>query len=350
MLTYLFKKIIYSLSVLLGVIVLVFVLFNISADNAASMTMGQRTDTKSIEAINKEFGLDKPMATRLLLYINDLMPISIYEDNNENQIKYKYIHLVQFSNKAVVIKKPYLRQSYQSRQSVYDIVASSLVGTFILAFAAMFFATLAGIFLGVICSIYKDKWQDKTILLVSTIGISLPSFFAAIIISWLFGFYLSKYTVLDMTGSFLDYDLETGNYIRWRNIILPAFTLGIRPLAIIIQLTRSSMLEVLQQDYIRTAKAKGLSLFEVVKRHALPNALNPVITAISGWFASLMAGAFFVEYVFNWKGIGKVTVEALDKSDLPVVMGAVVAVASMFVIVNLLVDISYRWLDPRIRE
>jgi peptide/nickel transport system permease protein len=314
------------------------------------MTMGQRTDAKSIEAINKEFGLDKPMFTRLVLYINDLMPISIYESSNENQTKYRYISLLNFSNQTLVLKKPYLRQSYQSRQSVYDIVSASLVGTFILALTAMLFATIMGIGLGIICSIYKDKWQDKSILLISTIGISLPSFFAAIIISWLFGFYLSKYTGLDMTGSLLEYDIEAGNYIRWRNIILPAFTLGIRPLAIIIQLTRSSMLEVLQQDYIRTAKAKGLSLYKVIMKHALPNALNPVITAISGWFASLMAGAFFVEYVFNWKGIGKVTVEALEKSDLPVVMGAVVAVASMFVIVNLLVDISYRWLDPRIRE
>ncbi len=329
---------------------MVFILFNVSADNAASMTMGQRTDAKSIEAINKEFGLDKPMFTRLVLYINDLMPISIYESSNENQTKYRYISLLNFSNQTLVLKKPYLRQSYQSRQSVYDIVSASLVGTFILALTAMLFATIMGIGLGIICSIYKDKWQDKSILLISTIGISLPSFFAAIIISWLFGFYLSKYTGLDMTGSLLEYDIEAGNYIRWRNIILPAFTLGIRPLAIIIQLTRSSMLEVLQQDYIRTAKAKGLSLYKVIMKHALPNALNPVITAISGWFASLMAGAFFVEYVFNWKGIGKVTVEALEKSDLPVVMGAVVAVASMFVIVNLLVDISYRWLDPRIRE
>lgn len=329
---------------------MVFILFNVSADNAASMTMGQRTDAKSIEAINKEFGLDKPMFTRLVLYINDLVPISIYESSNENQTKYRYISLLNFSNQTLVLKKPYLRQSYQSRQSVYDIVSASLVGTFILALTAMLFATIMGIGLGIICSIYKDKWQDKSILLISTIGISLPSFFAAIIISWLFGFYLSKYTGLDMTGSLLEYDIDEGNYIRWRNIILPAFTLGIRPLAIIIQLTRSSMLEVLQQDYIRTAKAKGLSIYKVIMKHALPNALNPVITAISGWFASLMAGAFFVEYVFNWKGIGKVTVEALEKSDLPVVMGAVVAVASMFVIVNLLVDISYRWLDPRIRE
>ncbi|MBI3232509.1 MAG: ABC transporter permease [Bacteroidetes bacterium] len=346
---YLIKKTIYSLTVLLGVVVMVFLLFNATTDNAASMTMGQRSDVMSIEAVNKEFGLDKPPTERLLLYINDLLPISIYTTNQENKQKYNYIELLNFNTKVLVLKKPYLRQSYQSRQGVNQIIVSSLAGTFVLALAAMLFACLVGILFGIICALYKDKWQDKSILFVSTIGISMPSFFAAIIISWFFGFLLNRYTGLDMTGSLYDYDITTGNYIRWRNLILPAFTLGMRPLAIITQLTRSSMLDILHQDFIRTAKAKGLSPTKVVMKHALRNALNPVITSVSGWFASLMAGAFFVEYVFNWKGIGKVTVEALEKSDLPVVMGAVVTVAAIFVVINLLVDLSYRWLDPRMR-
>jgi len=130
---------------------------------------------------------------------------------------------------------------------------------------------------------------------------------------------------------------------------LPAITLGIRPLAIIVQLTRSAMLDVLSKDYIRTAFAKGLSQHAVVWKHALPNALNPVATAVTGWFAELLAGAFFVEYIFNWNGIGKVTTDALNNLDFPVVMGSVLITATFFVVVNILADILYGIIDPRIR-
>ncbi|RBB93869.1 ABC transporter permease, partial [Pseudomonas sp. MWU12-2115] len=132
------------------------------------------------------------------------------------------------------------------------------------------------------------------------------------------------------------------------NLVLPALTLGIRPLAIITQLTRSAMLDVLDQDFIRTAYAKGLSKKSVIFRHALRNALNPVITAVTGWFAELLAGAFFVEYIFGWKGIGKVTVDALEKLDFPVVMGSVLVMASFFILVNLMADILYGIIDPRV--
>ena len=137
--------------------------------------------------------------------------------------------------------------------------------------------------------------------------------------------------------------------MQLKNLILPALTLGIRPLSVIIQLSRNSLLEVLSMDYVRTATAKGLSKFTVIFKHALRNALNPVVTAVSGWFASLLAGAVFVEYIFAWNGIGKEIVDALNKMDLPVVMGAVLFIASIFVIINILVDLIYGWLDPRIK-
>jgi peptide/nickel transport system permease protein len=133
-----------------------------------------------------------------------------------------------------------------------------------------------------------------------------------------------------------------------KNLVLPAFTLGIRPLAIITQLTRSAMLDVLSQDYIRTAYAKGLSKRTIILKHALRNALNPVITAVSGWFAELLAGAFFIEYIFGWKGIGKTTVDALEKLDYPVVTGAVLFSACIFVVINLAADWLYKKTDPRI--
>jgi peptide/nickel transport system permease protein len=153
-----------------------------------------------------------------------------------------------------------------------------------------------------------------------------------------------------MTGSLYEVDdYGRGSFLQLKNLILPALTLGIRPLSVIIQLSRNSLLEVLSKDYIRTATAKGLSKFTVIFKHALRNALNPVVTAVSGWFASLLAGAVFVEYIFAWNGIGKEIVDALNKMDLPVVMGAVLFIASIFVIINILVDLIYGWLDPRIK-
>jgi peptide/nickel transport system permease protein len=179
---------------------------------------------------------------------------------------------------------------------------------------------------------------------------SLPSFFAAILMAWIFAFVLADFTGLNMFGSlFTVDDFGRGEYLDLKNLILPALTLGIRPLAVITGLTRNSMLEVLSQDYIRTARAKGLSYYRVITRHALRNALNPVVTAVSGWFASLMAGAVFVEYVFDWKGIGVVIVNGLEKYDFPVVMGAVLFIAVMLVIINIFVDIIYGLLDPRVR-
>lgn len=213
----------------------------------------------------------------------------------------------------------------------------------------MIFATFIGIFLGVISAVNKDTWIDRSANAFAILGISAPSFFAGIIIAWLFGFVLGDYTGLNMSGSLYNYDPFRGEVMNWKNLILPMITLGIRPLAIIVQLTRSAMLDVLSMDYIRTARAKGLSNRQVIYRHALRNALNPVVTAISGWFASLLAGSFFVEYIFGYNGLGKATVDALELSDFPVVMGSILFVAFIFVIINILVDIAYAFIDPRVK-
>jgi ABC-type dipeptide/oligopeptide/nickel transport system permease component len=156
-------------------------------------------------------------------------------------------------------------------------------------------------------------------------------------------------TGLEMTGSLYSVDVWKGEYLTLENLILPALTLGIRPLGVVVQLTRSSMLEVMSMDYIRTARAKGLSEWKVVLKHALKNALNPVVTAVSGWFASLLAGAVFVEFIFGWKGLGLEIFTSLQKEDLPVVMGSVIVIASTFVLLNILVDILYGVIDPRVR-
>ncbi|MCF8388251.1 MAG: ABC transporter permease, partial [Bacteroidales bacterium] len=201
-----------------------------------------------------------------------------------------------------------------------------------------------------ILAIKRNKVLDKLALVFSVLGMSLPSFFAAILNAWIFAFVLAEFTGLNMTGSLYSVDdFGQGEYLDLKNLILPAITLGIRPLAIVVELTKNSLLDVLSQDYIRTARAKGLSNTRVVIRHALKNALNPVITAISGWFASLMAGAVFVEFIFDWKGVGVVIVDALELYDFPVLMGAVLFISVILVIINIFVDIVYGFLDPRVR-
>jgi peptide/nickel transport system permease protein len=214
----------------------------------------------------------------------------------------------------------------------------------------MIFATVIGVLLGVLAAVKQNTWLDTGSIFASVLGISAPSFFMGIVLAYLFGFVLTGYTGLHMTGSLFAVDPFTGKELQLKNLVLPAITLGIRPLAIITQLTRSAMLDVLSQDYIRTAYAKGLSKRTVIFKHALRNALNPVITAITGWFAELLAGAFFVEYIFGWKGIGKVTVDALEKLDFPVVMGSVLITATFFILVNILADLLYGLVDPRVKQ
>ena len=315
--------------------------------------MGQTGDAATQANIRKELYLDQPKWKQFLHYVNDVSPLSFH---SATEIKEKKLRGLFVGNKKkpdsyrVGIKVPYLRKSYQTKKEVGSLLAEALPGTLILALAAMFIAILIGIPLGIIAAVKKGTWLDTSSVFASIVGISAPSFFMGIIIAYLFGFLLSDWTGLHINGNWFDVDEISGERkLTLRNLVLPAFTLGIRPLAIITQLTRSAMLDVLSQDYIRTAYAKGLSERQVVWKHALRNALNPVITAVTGWFAELLAGAFFVEYIFGWKGIGKITVDALEKLDFPVVMGAVLVSAMFFIIMNILADILYGVVDPRVR-
>ncbi|TDQ10320.1 ABC transporter permease [Pedobacter metabolipauper] len=349
MISYAIKKFIYGFAVMAGVVVVVFVLFNVLPGDPARMTLGQRSDVQSLEAVRKEFGLDRSRPVQFFLYLNDLSPIGFHEDNPEAEEKYHYLKLIHFDSDVLVVKWPYLRRSYQTKRDVTTILTETVPNTFILALTAMIFATLIGVFLGVLSAVHKDTWIDKAANAFAILGISAPSFFAGIIIAWLFGFVLSEYTGLNMSGSLYSYDPFKGEIMTWKNLWLPMVTLGLRPLAIIVQLTRSAMLDVLAQDYIRTARAKGLGRNAIIYKHALRNALNPVITAISGWFASLLAGSFFVEYIFGYNGLGRTTVTALEMSDFPVVMGSILFIAFVFVIINILVDVLYAFVDPRVK-
>jgi peptide/nickel transport system permease protein len=313
------------------------------------------------------------------------------------------------SGNALYFKAPYLKRSFLTDKGVSGILSEVMPGTFILAVVSIVLALIAGLLLGIVSALKKDGFYDRLILFISALGMSGPSFFVAMLVAWLgavvwrehvfislcflitlaafiaaglvyrrvgkaaiwgipcvlaitawfvaetsWGAWLNAGltlpgTGLNMTGSLYSVDVWRGEFLDVKNLILPVITLVVRPLSVIVQLTRSSLLEVMQQDYIRTARAKGLSEREVIFKHALRNALNPVITAVSGWFASLLAGAIFVEFVFGWKGLGQQMFTAIENQDLPVVMGGVIVIASAFVLINLVVDILYGWIDPRVR-
>lgn len=352
MFRFLLKKICNSLLVLLGVVSIVFVLFFVLLPaDTARLTMGQRTDAKTMENIRKELYLDKPVYLQFFLYLNDLSPIGIHGISQEEQEKYQYVALFSVGHeKKVVLKAPYLRRSYQTKKEVSAMLLDAFPGTLILASFSIVVAAFLGILLGIIAALKQNTWMDTSAIFTSVLGISAPSFFAGILIAYVFGFLLKDYTGLSIISPMWDYDPFTGRHLVLKSLILPVVTLSIRPLAIITQITRSSMLDVMNQDFIRTAFAKGLSKKRVVWKHALRNALNPVVTSISGWFAELLAGSFFIEYIFGWKGIGKITVDALNKFDFPVVMGAVLFTASIFIIINILVDLLYGIIDPRIKQ
>ncbi len=356
MMQFTIRRLFSGLLVLAGVVLIIFFLFNVLPADPARMMLGQRADSASVAVINKDLGLDQPVAIRFIHYVNDLSPVSVYSLSQSSPLWFnpeKYSSAIKLfsipSNKIMVLKFPYLRRSYQNKAEVSSILLEKLPDTAVLAFSSIILASVAGIGLGVVSALKKDSWIDRLSLIISITGVSLPSFFASIIFAWVFGYLLSHITGLDMTGGLTAVDPFRGEYLSLKNLILPALVLGLRPLAIIVQLTRSSMLDVLSQDYIRTGMAKGLSYYRVITKHALRNAMNPVVTAISGWLGSLLAGAVFVEYIFGWNGLGKLTVTALENYDMPVVMGIVLFISVIFIILNLLADLMNGLLDPRIR-
>lgn len=341
---------------LFGVVTVIFFLFNVLPGDPAQMMLGQNEDSDQIAAVKAKYGFDKSLSTQYFYYLNDLSPISFHSTKPSDYTyladgKYSAANLFTIGEHTTVIKFPYLRESFTKQgKKVSEVIGETLPNTAILAVSAICIAIILGVILGIVSALFKDQWLDKTIQVFSTLGMSVPSFFSAILFAWFFGFVLHKYTNLEMTGSLYELD-DFGEkmQLQLKNLILPAVVLGIRPLAVVIQLMRNSLLEVFNQDYIRTARAKGLTEIQIIRRHAVKNALNPVVTAISGWFASMLAGAVFVEYIFGWNGLGKEIVNALNTLDLPVIMGAVLVIALLFIIINIFVDVIYGWLDPKVK-
>ncbi len=356
MLKFVLRRLLQGIPVLAGVLVVIFFLFHALPGDPTRMLLGQRSDISGIEAIKKDLGLDKPLMTQFLNYLNDLSPLSVHSVNESSYWyldKDKYSHsvvLIKAGEKRIVAKMPYLKKSYQSRRNVTSIIGEAFPNTLVLALTAMAFALAVGIILGMLCARYKNSILDRIILIISVGGMSLPSFFAAILIAWVFAFLLGDITGLNLFGSLYEVDpLGRGEHLALKNLVLPALTLGIRPLTVMTELTRNAFLDTLSADYIRTARAKGASEMRVYFKHALKNAMNPVVTSASNWLASLFAGAVFVEFIFDWKGIGYVIVTALEQFDLPVIMGCILFISCLFIVLNILVDMCYAALDPRVR-
>jgi peptide/nickel transport system permease protein len=423
MIRFIFSKLTYGALVLVGVVVVVFFLFNLSPGDPVRSLVGENATEEVVNNMRRKLDLDLPIGKRFLLYVNSLSPISVHDPENvQSRIYFDRNELSGMRlfplgwNVSLYLKSPDLKRSFISDKSVSSILAEVLPGTIILALVSIVLAMILGMFMGIVAALEKDSFFDRLMLFISALGMAGPSFFVAIIVAWigailwrekidvsyLFGFgilllipflfvlhYFMKSKIskakaavvwcisllglqilvmilfaqeswirstfqlpgtgLNMTGSLYSVDVWKGEYLDLRNMILPVITLMIRPLSVIVQLMRSSLIDVMHQDYIRTARAKGISEFRVIMKHALRNALNPVITAVSGWFASLLAGAIFVEFVFGWKGLGQQMFTAIENQDLPVVMGGVMVIAFFFVIINILVDFIYAWIDPRIR-
>lgn len=320
-----------SLVTLWGVATLVFFLFTVVPGDSAQMMLGKRDDPAALAAVKAKYGLDQPLYVQYGRYLRRISPVDWAD--------------------GPVLKVPDFGESYQRQgQKVTGLIGATFPNTALLASVAIGFALVVGMVLGAVAAYSEGRWLDKGLLAFSSLGMSLPSFFTAVLFAWVFAFLLGPWTGLHLTGSLFEVDDYSGErFISLRNLVLPAFTLGIRPIGVVVQLTRKSILETTQLDFVRTARAKGLPEWKVLLRHVLPVISNPIITTISGWFASLLAGAVFVEIIFGWNGMGKLLVEALNTRDLPVTMGCVLVIAFVFVVLTTLVDVIYAILDPRVR-
>ena len=329
---YILKRLLLLIPVLLGVSIIVFGVTHAFTTDPASTILGQHATQAQIDALREKLGFNKPIPIQYWDYFKGL----IHGD---------------------------LGMSLYTNTPVMKELLARFPATAELALSATIFATLLGVFIGVVSAVKKNTWIDYTGMAGALAGVSLPVFWLGIMLIILFGVILHWLPVsgrIDITmippkitGFYTIDTLLTGNFDMFASavshLVLPTVTLGLYSTAIIARMTRSAVLETLEQDYIRTAWAKGLAEKVVVLRHALRNALIPVVTVIGLQLGALLGGAVLTETVFSWPGIGKYTVDAITKSDYPVISGAVILIAFLFVLVNLIVDIIYALLDPRIK-
>jgi len=334
MIKYIFKRLFSLLPVLIGITLLVFTLLHLIPGDPAVVLLGERATPEQIESLRQQLGLNQPLPIQ---YFNFLF----------NVIRFDF-------GKSIISGIP-----------ITDEITTRWPATFELSVAAMLIALILGIPAGIFAAVRKNSWLDNLLMSSSLIGVSLPVYWLGLLLIYLFavnlqllppsgrisvdaGFNFKQITGFYVLDSLLRLDIKTLQDVL-SHLILPAITLGTIPLAIIARITRSAMLEVLSQDYIRTARAKGVPEYFVILKHALKNAFLPISTTIGLQFGTLLSGAILTETIFSWPGIGSWIYEGILARDYPVVQGGVIFVSVTFVLINLLVDLSYTFLDPRIQ-
>jgi peptide/nickel transport system permease protein len=329
---YVGRRLVEIVPVFFGVLLIVFVIAHLTPGDPVLIALGEHATPEAIERLRAELDLDEPLPLQFFKYMGRVM-------------------------------RGDLGRSIQNNERVIVELGTRFPATIELTFAAMLIASVVGIATGVVAAARQNSWFDGASMFVALFGFSMPIFWLGIMLILLFAWYLGWFPIsgrLDytieltrLTNFYLVDALLSGNWRALgnalRHLILPAITLSTVALAIIARMTRSSLLEVLRQDYVRTARAKGLGEARVISRHALKNAFIPVVTVIGLNVGSLLGGAILTETIFAWPGVGRLVVDAIFARDYPIVQGAVLAIALVFVVVNLLVDLSYAYLDPRIR-
>ncbi len=331
---YILRRLLNLIPVLVGITLLVFLFLHLIPGDPAQILAGQRATPETVEAIRKQLGLNQPLPIQYFLFLGNLLRFN-------------------------------LGYSIISGASIIQEILTRWPATFELAVAAMLIALILGIPAGVLAAVRKNSAVDNLTMSGSLLGVSMPVFWLGLLLIYLFavnlqwlppGLRISQEAALSFKPITGFYVLDALLQLNWKafkdvlaHLILPALTLSTIPLAIIARITRSTMLEVLSQDYIRTARAKGVLERWVIFKHALKNALLPVVTIVGLQFGTLLSGAILTETIFSWPGIGSWIYDGILNRDYPVVQGGVIFVSMSFVLINLLVDISYAFLDPRIQ-
>lgn len=302
---FILKRLMLLIPVLLGVSLLVFAIMSFTPGDPAQLILGENAPAEAVAELREDMGLNDPFILRYARFVGNALTGD-------------------------------LGQSYTSGRDVFDEIFSRFPNTLVLATLGVIIAVLIGIPVGIISATRQYSMIDSGSMIFALLGVSMPNFWLGLMMILVFAVNLGW--------------VPSGGYSDWSSLILPAITLGTGSAAIITRMTRSSMLEVIRQDYIRTARAKGVSEQVVINQHALKNALIPVITVIGLQFGALLGGAVLTETVFSWPGVGRMMVDAIRQKDAPTVLGTVVFLATTFSLVNLLVDLLYGFVDPRIKS
>jgi peptide/nickel transport system permease protein len=332
MVNYIIKRLLALIPILIGVAVIVFLIVHLIPGDPAQTMLGERASDEALAKLREDMGLNDPLPVQFWRYIKDLL-------------------------------RGDLGRSIMSNNPVSDELSQRFPATLELSFFAIFFAVFVGIPAGIFASINQNSWFDNLSMLVALMGVSMPIFWLGLMFIWLFAVELGWFPPSSRIGVGLDFTPITNLYVIdsiiqlnfnalkdiLHHLVLPAVALGTIPMAIIARMTRSSMLEVLRKDFIRTAYAKGLKRKIVIFKHALKNAMVPIITVVGLQFGVLLGGAVMTETIFSWPGLGKYLVDAIYARDFPIVQGGILFFAGVFVIVNLIVDLSYALVDPRIQ-